>query len=543
MPWRGPTERRPFPSLGWYLLDWIEQHLIVPDGLRKGDPYVPTPEMARFIVRKYRLRPDARPGSGTRALVYYGAQLRRPQKWGKDPLGAAEHCCEAFADVVFDGWDEHGEPVGRPWPTPWQQCAATAEDQTANTFLPIVTMLRDGPLANTPGLDVGDTRIKLPRGDGWIEPVTASAKARLGARLTFATFTESHLMTDSDGGVALAKAMKRNLAGMGGTWLEITNAYDPSEHSVAQRTAESKAPGVLVDDRPPRTTVDLDDDQALRAELAFVYGDSAVDQGGWVDLDRIMEEARDEATGEAEARRYFLNEVRVGSRDVADPLQWAAQARTDDPLLPGEAICLGFDGSRARDATTLQACRIRDGRHFDLRTWEPPANPDEPWLIDRAQVDQAVALAFDAYQVWYLFGDPNRWGEYFSLWAGRYEGRLNGKAGSRIVEFPVWADTKMDPAIERFLTDLAAGELTHDGNPTLTRHVLNAALGKGKRRPPLEDGSRAPRDHYMKIVKKKFGLLIDALVAAILAREARAKAIEDGALNPPDEQPFFAARR
>lgn len=540
MPWAGPTERRPFPSLGWPLLEWIEQALIIPDGLRRGDPYVPTPEMARFIVRLYRLRPDARPGP--RARVYYGAQLRRPQKWGKDPLGAVLHCCEAFADVIFDGWDATGEPVGRPWPTPWQQCAATAEDQTQNTFGPIVTMLRDGPLASTPGLDVGETRIKLPRGEGWIEPVTASARARLGARLNFATFTESHLMAEPDGGVALAKNMKRNLAGMGGTWLEITNAYDPSEQSVAQRTAEAGAPGVLVDDRPPRVAVDLDDDQALRAELAYVYGDSAADAGGWVDLDRIMEEARAADTGEAEARRYFLNEVRVGSRDVVDPLAWATLARADDPLRPGEAVTLGFDGSRARDATTLQACRIRDGRHFDLKTWEPPPNPEQAWQIPRAEVDAAVSAAFEAYQVWYLLGDPTRWGEYFSLWAGRWptrwrhnahNGRLElGREGSRVVEFPVWAEPKFDEAVERWLTDLATEELTHDGSDVLTRHTLNAALAKGRRRPPLEDGSRAPRDHYLKVVKKRSGWLIDALVAAILARHARARAIEDGALNP-----------
>lgn len=535
MPWRGPTEQRPFPSLGWQLLDWIETSLIVPDGLRRGDPYVPTPEMARFVVRYYRLRPDARAGQGTRARVYYGAQLRRPQKWGKDPLAAVLHCCEAFAEVVFDGWDERGEPVGRPWPTPWQQCAATAEDQTANTFLPIVTMLRDGPLANTPGLDVGDTRIKLPRGEGWIEPVTASMKARLGARITHASLTEPHLMTETDGGVGLAKAMKRNLAGMSGTWVEVTNAWDPSEQSVAQRTAEAGAPGVLVDSRPPRISVDLTDLLALRTELAYVYGDSAVERGGWVDLDRIAEECADESVGEAEKRRYFLNEVRVGSRDVVDPLHWATLARTDDPLRPGEAITLGFDGSRARDATTLQACRIRDGRQFDLKTWEPPRNPEEPWTVPRDEVDQAVTDAFEAYQVWYLFGDPNRWGEYFSTWAGKWPTRLNGKAGSRVVEFPVWAEQRMDEAIERWLTDLATEELTHDGSEGLTRHVLNAALANGKRRPPLEDGGRAPRDHYLKVVKKKSGLLIDRLVAAILARHARAKAIEDGALEqkPP----------
>src|SRR5690606_37001043 len=143
--------------------------------------------------------------------------------------------------VVFAGWDARGEPGGRPHPSPWIAVAATAEDQTDNTFRPLVTMLRDGPLAGTPGLDIGDTRVKLP-GVGWIDPVTASAKARLGGRFTFVSITESGLLVGDGqtGGVTFGRVLKRNTAGMGGMWSEITNAWDPTENSLAQRTFEAK---------------------------------------------------------------------------------------------------------------------------------------------------------------------------------------------------------------------------------------------------------------------------------------------------------------
>jgi len=101
----------------------------------------------------------------------------------------------------------------------------------------------------------------------------------------------------------------------------------------------------------------------------------------------------------------------------------------------------------------------------------------------------------------------------------------------------------MDKAIERVLTALKIGELTHDGDETLTEHVLNAALAKGKRKPPREDGEGMPAEYYMRVVKKRDGLLIDAFVAAILAYAARGLAIEKGALVEEEPQPFFAGWR
>src|SRR5690606_41935336 len=114
------------------------------------------------------------------------------------------------------------------------------------------------------------------------EPVTAAARSRLGARITYATFTESGLYTESSGGQALARTMKRGLAGMDGRWMELTNAWDPSERSVAQQTWEAKAPGVFLDYRPPRTRADLDDDQAPPAEPVYDSGNTPQENGGWV---------------------------------------------------------------------------------------------------------------------------------------------------------------------------------------------------------------------------------------------------------------------
>lgn len=529
MPWRGPQVPGEFATLGYQVGEWIEESCIVPDGPLMGEPYRLTGEMWRHLLWAYRLHPDADQLDGGDAMVYAGSLLVRGQKWGKDPFNAARCIAHALGPVIFAGWDAAGEPVGMPHPSPWVAVAATAEDQTDNTFRPLVTMLRDGPLADTPGLDVGDTRVKLP-GVGWIDPVTASARARLGGRFTFVSITESGLLVGvgATGGVSFARVLKRNVAGMNGQWSEITNAWDPSELSAAQRTFEAKAEDVFIDYRQPRCSVDLNDEDAVLREIVYLYGDSVRCNGGWVSERRILASIKDPATGDAEARRFFLSEIVAGARDAVDPLRYDAQARSDDPLMPGDRVSLGFDGSRTVDATALRVCRIRDGRLFYLRVWVPSQYPGG--RVPRTEVDQAVRDAFEVYDVWNMYADPYRWQDYLDVWAALFPGK--------VIEFPTTVEIRMDRAIERFLTALRAGELTHDGNGISSRHAKNAALAKGKRKPGRDDDSGgaggdvagAASAHYLRVVKKKFGALIDDFVAGILAYEARGQAIEEGAL-------------
>lgn len=523
MPWNGgdghPGE---FPTLGYLVADWIEAYLIIPDGMRRGEPFILTDEQYRHLLWTYRLRPNARADMGSQAFVFYGSLLVRPQKAGKDPSAAAEVCAQGLGPVRFDGWDANGEPVGKPMPTPLIQCAANSEDQVANTFDPIVAMLGEGPLNGTPGLDVGLTRVNLPNA-GRIEPVTAAAKSRLGARITYATFTESGLYTESSGGMAMARTMKRGLAGMDGRWKELTNAWNPAEYSVAQMTYEAKAPGVYIDYRPPRTRVDLDDDAALRNELAYVYGDSAIEAGGWVRLERIMDEARDPSTGEGEARRFFLNEVTVGSKDAIDPIKWAKQSKPDEePLKPKDVIALGFHGSATREATSLCASRIRDGKLFHLRSWEKPAHVTaEAWSVPRAEVHEAVHDAFEAYTVTILMASPSTWQDEVNVWEGKYP--------KQVLEIWLNSEMRMDQIVERFMTAHRGDDhLKHDGSDTLTKHALASALANGKRRPSGEDRVAGQSEFYQRVVKKSAAQSISAFFAALLANEARGWAIEHG---------------
>lgn len=529
MPWRGPNEPGEFPTLGYLGGQWIEANCVIPDGPQLGQPFLLTDEMWRHLIWRCRLWPNARvhpvrprPRDG---FVYNGAQLRRPQKWGKDPFMASWLALHALGEIQFDGWDANGEPVARPVDTPRVQIAATSEDQTDNTWKPLLQMLRQGPLINTPGLDVGDTRIILPGGDGWMEPVTSSARSRLGNQITCAGFTEPHLMCEADGGKAMFRAMRRGLNGMGGTWMQATNNWDPTQHSVAQETAEAKRKDVFLDHRGVgQAPVDLGDEQAVRERIRVVYGDSLrTETGGWVEEDDIVADVQAPDTGESEARRYYLDEQSVGTRPAIDPTKWADGEVLTDPLRPGEIITLGFDGSRSRDATALIACRVRDGKLFHLRTWLPEL-VDGQWKVDQPDVDKVMRAAFKAYNVLYLWADPFKWQDYLNTWAGLWP--------KRVVEVPTNQEARMDRIIERFTTAHKAGAIVHNGHPTLTEHAENAALRKGKRKAAHDQGEGEGRsdDHYMQVTRRKFGVLIDAFVAALLAYAARGAAIEDGAL-------------
>ena len=308
MPWRGPEELGEVPSLGGLVGEWIEEHCVIPDMDQMGEPYRLTDEMWTFLLNHYRVRVDADPKRHGSAFAYRRSQLVRPQKWGKSPFSAALVCAEAVGPVVFDGWDASGEPVGRPWSTPLIQITAASEDQTGNVYDALVPMIDYSDSLSPLIPDTGLTRINIP-GGGSIEPVTSQARSRLGQRVTFVVQDETGTWTKSNGGWNLADTQRRGLAGMGGRAVETTNAWDPSENSVAQQTYESKSTDIYRDFLQGPSGLNYATNKADRRKIhRVVYGDSF-----WVDLDRIEADASELAERDpAQAERFFGNRIVYG---------------------------------------------------------------------------------------------------------------------------------------------------------------------------------------------------------------------------------------
>jgi hypothetical protein len=500
MPWKGPSFPGEFPTLGYDVGEWIAAHCVIPDGDHVGQPFILTDEQLHFLLFHYRIDPI------TGKFVYRRSQLVRSQKWGKGPLTAAVICVECQGDVVPDGWDANGEPVGRPWATPWVQVTAVSQDQTDNIWRCLQPMIELGPLADVIP-DTGETRINLP-GGGRIEPVTASARSRLGQRITLSIQDETHSWLETNGGHKLADNQRRNLAGMGGRAMETTNAWDPAELSVAQLTAESPRADIYRDHilGPPAS---LHNKRERRKALKVVYGDS-----WWVDLDRIDAEAEELADRDpVQAERFYFNRVVATSDAWLDGELW--DARANPRVVPdGTRIVLGFDGSQYDDYTVIRAETL-DGYQWtptygaDSRKtiWDPADYGGE---IPRSEVNTAMADLMARYDVVRVYVDPPFFQSELDAWAAEF-------GDKKVLGWETRRDTAMSAALERLATDIVSGDLEHDGCKVTAVHVRNAK--KDRRR----SGAVCIRKDRPQSARK-----IDSAVTSALTHEAAGDCIAEG---------------
>jgi hypothetical protein len=506
VPWRGSSYPGEFPSLGWTVGEFIEGHCVIPDGDFLGDPFLLTDEMWAFLVWHYRLRPRAAEAEWQAAWEFRRSQLVRPQKWGKGPLSAAMICAEAVGPVRFAGWDADGEPVGRPWVTPWIQVTATSEDQTDNVYRALRPMIDEGPLTDLIP-DTGETRINVA--GGWIEPVTSSGRARLGQRITFAVQDETHCWLEANGGWRLAETQRRNLSGTGGRAVETTNGWDPSEQSVAQRTSESAVKDVYRDHRmPPRPS--LTNKAERRRALRIAYGDSMTAKPGspvrpWVNMDRIDAEAVEIAEKDpGQAIRFYWNIPDAGAGSWLDGEKWDARAQ---PRIvePGTAVVGALDGSDVDDWTGIRL-QTEDGYQFTPTFaggtptfWNPAEHGGQvPRLEVRAAIDEIMAT----FRVVRFYIDPPYWETEADELAAKY-------GEKRVIRWETYRPVQMHAACERLVTDTVKADsgFTHDGCRTTSVHVKNTR--------------KSPRPGNRYVLKKASPTQkIDLCVTSVICHEA-----------------------
>ncbi|MEV8349049.1 terminase [Streptomyces niveus] len=556
MPWRGPEYEGERPTLGWYVLDWMMQNLAQP-GRDDGSPFMPTQEQAEFLARFYELHPV------TGKRVMHRGLLSRPRGWGKSPFVGAIALAEACADVVPDGFDAYGEPVGRPWHsirTPLVRIAAVTEAQTDNTWIPLLEMARGGSLSTDYGLDVLDTVIYLPRGE--ISPITSSATSVKGDPACFASLDQTEEWKDSNGGIKLAKTMRFNATKIGGSVIETPNAFTPGEGSVAENSAadyqaildgRSRARGILVDHREAPPETDMTDEPSLVAGLRYAYGDSSDHPDGcvlhdppcapgWSPIERITADFWDTSNDPQDLRADFLNQITHASDAWVTAPEVRAASDLGKSVEAGERIVLGFDGSRKRsrgvtDATALIGCRLSDGHLFELGVWEQPRgwkpptdSPGEGWQVPVVEVLATIAATFDRYDVVGFYADPAKWESHVADWEAAYGPRLLVQS-TRNHPIEWWMtggrSTLIVRALEKFHTALTERELTIDGSPALVRHLLNS------RRRKTRSGIQIMKENPDSPNK------IDAGIAAVLAWQCRLDAIAAGLAVEVEEMGGF----
>lgn len=212
---------------------------------------------------------------------------------------------------------------------------------------------------------------------------------------------------------------------------------------------------------------------------------------------------------ESEFIRYRLNGW-TATQDSWFPTGAWEGRHEERKLANDEQAVLGFDGAWKGDSTALVAVGI-DSLHVEtVAVWE--ADPDDPhWRTPVLEVLQAVRDYCYSHSVVEVVADPARWEAYLQDLS---------EEGLPIVEYPNTV-ARMVPATQSFYESVMDEMLTHDGNPTLDRHIANCVLKQDQRGARITKEYKASHKH------------IDAAVAAVMAHH-RAKLFREQGVPEPE---------
>jgi len=468
------------PTDGPLVCDWIESFLVHGEGDWLGRPFRLTDDQRRLVYRIYERRPD---GRRRYRQVLYG----RPKGYGKTEVAAALALAELAGPFA---------PVAPDIPV-----AAASFEQANLLFGTARTMISEGPLRNY--LEVYEKEILRKDGPGRLYRVAAVAGTNDGGRHTFRVADEVHEWEGHKERVHLV--LTNGLAKRRDSWaLDISTAGCDADSLIGWLYEKGKMIkcGEISDDsflfdwqEHPDQDCDLSTQTAVRAAVEAAYRGA----GKHVDLERIV--ARFYEIPEYEFRRYYLNQFTPTARAWLPTGAWqACQAADTAPPAPGTRVVLGFDGSYSGDSTALVGATLGANPYlFVAGCWERPEGRED-WLVPREEVRAVVADAFERWKVRELACDPPGWFREIDEWAEQYGGNI-------VVKYPTNNARFMSESCSRFYSAVVARELTHDGDPRLSRHLANAVV------------KETPAGAYITKPSHASAKKIDLAVAAVIAHD------------------------
>ena len=456
-----PLDLSTMPPKGWERVDaFAREYLKVPKGTDAGKPFR-LREWQLDIVRMMFPAKD-RPRQGLVSM---------PRGNGKTGLAAVLALYGLFADEV------EGAQV---------LIVASDERQARHVFNACRRMIElDERLMER--CQIFQDRIYVPHTDSTLAPLPAEPAALQGWDPTLAIVDELHVVTEATWEAMALASGKRDQS----LTLAISTPAADTESVMWKLVAYGRE---NPDDLSFRMVeYAAPDDCELSDEEAWAIGNPAL--GDFLHIDAIRATMR--TTREPSFRRYRLGQW-VGQVDRWLPWgTWEAVAKADRLVMPREKVWLAFDGSASGDSTALVGCTA-DGHIFIEGLWENPGDPR--WRVPREDVTQAVATAFELYDVVELACDPWGWRSEIEDWA-----KLHGRR--KVIEFNTGAAQRMAPATDRLFQAVATATCSHDGDERLAAHIGNCVAK------PTPLGDLVSKD------KKGSPRKIDAAVAAIVAYE------------------------
>jgi phage terminase large subunit-like protein len=417
----------------------------------------------------------------------------------------------------------NGKISAQPHSAPWVQTVAVSLEQTKNTMR-VFPGLFGEDYAKSNGITVQKIQVEAPP-IKLIQAVTSSPGTIEGGRPTFILANETQNWNSSNAGHDMYEAIDGNVAksrDASARVLQICNAHVPGRDSVAERAwdayqkvqeGSARDAGMLYDSLEAPYDVDIADPEQLAAAIRIARGDAV-----WLSVDRYVAKIYDVRTPLSESRRKFLNQIQAPEDALVTPDEWRALA-VKEALKPGDSIVMGFDGGKTDDATALVAIRMKDRLAVPLGIWEQPPGPaGEGWEVDQQRVSDVVGNAFGTYHVVGFFADVANWQSYIDFWARQYGETLLVKASPKhkIARDMRGGLRELTYANERLLATIQTGDMKHNGDPTLRRHVLNA------RRWPNNFGLSFGKEHRESSKK------VDGYSALMLADMAYNAVVDSG---------------
>jgi len=526
----------PWPTLGPQVCDLIQERAVYGPGSLQGEPYVIDPEFRAWLYRAFEVYPKGHPWAGRRRFKRCGLSVR------KGLAKTEKMALIAFAELHpegptrFDGWDAHGNPVGRPVKAPYiPMLAVTVEQVEELAFGALTYIVENGPDADL--FDVSKERIarldEYGRADGKAVPLSNSPGSRDGARTTLNCFDEPHRLY-LPRQIEAHTTMDANLPKrpLDDPWsVYVGTAGELGQGSVAEQVhleAEQIRDGKI--ERPDlfylyRTDAGVRD-LSVKTERIEAISEATGPAGefGPGQFDEIASKWDRPGADPAYLERVWLNRwVKSGSQAFS-PKRWGQlrfvggeQENGLRPRIPrGAAVTGGFDGARYRDATALVITEIATGTQEIWGLWERPED-DDNWEVPEVEVTAAVKDLMRSMKVWKIFCDPPHWTETVGAWAGRWP--------DKVEEWWTNSPKRMGLAVQAYREAMDGGAVgwaeADPRSADLSRHI--AAAGRKPTQLYDDEGNRL-------IVLEKIhqDRKFDAAMAGCLSWQSYLSAIKAG---------------
>jgi len=439
------------------------------NGSFSGQPFVPLPWMDELLDDIFTINPD----TGRRQFRTY--LLGVPRKNAKSTIAAAV----AVYQLIMDRSDAEPQII----------IAASTRDQAR-----IIYAMARGMIEGNPDLasicKIHRNEITNTETGGVLKVVSAEAGSVHGLNPSTVVIDEYHAHRNDELYVALNTGSAMRLEPL--TVVISTAGYDLDSPLGKLYQIGRKVQSGEIDDPSFGMTW-----YGPKEDEVFEITDESVWERfnpSWelMNLDEFR--STQMHTAESEFVRYRLNGW-TATQDAWLPAGvWDSCYVPGRTLVDGDSVVIGFDGAFAGDCTAIVAVRLEDLHIEPLHLWERP-DGDKMWRTPISDVDAALRAAFERFKVRELVADPY----FFQQTLQTLE-----DDGFPVTEFPT-NGTRMTPPTKTFFDAVLDKELSHNGDPALSRHVSNTQLKQDAR------GSRIGKEY------RSSSRHIDLTVAAVIA--------------------------